>query len=64
MKGRLFCIALGAGVVVSGAVVSGAVVPLAVRSANASSSGLQVDLGYAVYEGVANSTTNLNSWLG
>lgn len=60
MKSRLFLTALVAGVVVSGLAV-----PLAIRDANdGSSAGLQVDLDYAIYEGVANSTTNLNSWLG
>lgn len=30
----------------------------------ANSSLLQVDLGYSVYQGVANTTSSINSWLG
>ncbi|KAF2011837.1 alpha/beta-hydrolase [Aaosphaeria arxii CBS 175.79] len=35
-----------------------------IRSINYNESSLQVDLGYAVYEGVANSTTGLNTFKG
>jgi hypothetical protein len=34
------------------------------RQASNGSSSLQVDLGYSIYEGVANSSTGLNVWKG
>lgn len=34
------------------------------QSQNSSSSGLEVDLGYEVYEGYNNATTSLNVWKG
>jgi len=34
------------------------------RQVTTESSGLQVDLGYAVYEGYNNATTGLNVWRG
>jgi hypothetical protein len=34
------------------------------RQANATAGSLQVDLGYEIYEGVANSTTKLNTFKG
>lgn len=34
------------------------------RQSNGTSSNLQIDLGYEVYEGVYNSTTDINYWLG
>ena len=37
---------------------------LQVRQASNSSASLQVDLGYEIYEGFANSSTGLNVWRG
>ena len=34
------------------------------QSSNSSGQSLQVDLGYEIYQGVANSTTGLNTWKG
>ena len=37
---------------------------LRARQASNSSSSLQIDLGYEIYQGYANSTSNLNIWKG
>ena len=37
---------------------------LQARQASNSSASLQIDLGYSIYEGVANASTGLNVWKG
>lgn len=37
---------------------------LQARQASNTSASLQVDLGYSIYEGVANASTGLNVWKG
>lgn len=37
---------------------------LQARQSSNSSASLQVDLGYSIYEGVANASTGLNIWKG
>jgi len=34
------------------------------KRASANTSSLTVDLGYGIYQGILNSTTGLNNWLG
>lgn len=64
MKSSLFLIALGlARSSFAASLPPRASIPLTNTSSSTNSS-LQVDLGYAIYEGTTNATLGLNTWLG